>query len=96
MTTAETAGRLTGVAPGILDKERTIAAAGFNRWLVPMRVMLIMRPACVPPLRPPRKRKGCRWRCQRSRDWARRRELLSGRQLRGGRSDALLPKKSSG
>jgi MFS family permease len=41
MTTAETAGRLTGVAPGILDKERTIAAAGFNRWLVPPAALCI-------------------------------------------------------
>ena len=33
MTTAETAGRLIGVAPGILDKERTIAAASApNQW----------------------------------------------------------------
>jgi MFS family permease len=41
MTTAETAGRLTGVAPGILDKEWTIAAAGFNRWLVPPAALCI-------------------------------------------------------
>jgi MFS family permease len=41
MTTAEIAGRLTGVAPGILDKERTIAAAGFNRWLVPPAALCI-------------------------------------------------------
>jgi MFS family permease len=41
MTTAETAGRLTGVAPGVLDKERTIAAAGFNRWLVPPAALCI-------------------------------------------------------
>jgi MFS family permease len=41
MTTAETAGRLIGVAPGILDKERTIAAAGFNRWLVPPAALCI-------------------------------------------------------
>ena len=41
MTTAETARRLTGVAPGILDKERTIAAAGFNRWLVPPAALCI-------------------------------------------------------
>src|SRR6476660_464664 len=41
MTTAETAGRLTGVAPGVLDKEWTIAAAGFNRWLVPPAALCI-------------------------------------------------------
>jgi MFS family permease len=41
MTTAEAAGRLTGVAPGILDKEWTIAAAGFNRWLVPPAALCI-------------------------------------------------------
>ena len=41
MTTAETAGRLIGVAPGILDKEWTIAAAGFNRWLVPPAALCI-------------------------------------------------------
>jgi MFS family permease len=41
MTTAEIAGRLTGVAPGILDKEWTIAAAGFNRWLVPPAALCI-------------------------------------------------------
>jgi MFS family permease len=39
MTTAETAGRLTGVAPGILDKERAIAS--FNRWLVPPAALCI-------------------------------------------------------
>ena len=41
MTTAETAGRLIGVAPGILDKERIIAQAGFNRWLVPPEALCI-------------------------------------------------------
>jgi MFS family permease len=41
MTTAETAGRLIGVAPGILDKERIIAQAGFNRWLVPPAALCI-------------------------------------------------------
>ena len=41
MTAAETAGRLIGVAPGILDKERIIAQAGFNRWLVPPAALCI-------------------------------------------------------
>jgi MFS family permease len=42
MATAETAGTLTGTAgAGFLDKERTIAAAGFNRWLVPPAALCI-------------------------------------------------------
>jgi hypothetical protein len=30
-----TVGASSGGTPGLLDKERTIAAPGFNRWLVP-------------------------------------------------------------
>src|SRR5215813_9244988 len=42
MATAETtAGTVTGAPAGILDKERTIAAAGFNRWLVPPAALCI-------------------------------------------------------
>jgi MFS family permease len=41
MTTIEGAGTLTGAGLGILDKERTIATAGFNRWLVPPAALCI-------------------------------------------------------
>jgi MFS family permease len=42
MATADTAGTMTGTAgAGFLDKERTIAAAGFNRWLVPPAALCI-------------------------------------------------------
>src|SRR3974390_1686225 len=41
MATAETGGTMTGAGVGILDKERTIAAAGFNRWLVPPAALCI-------------------------------------------------------
>src|SRR5215813_6804995 len=42
MATAETtAGGITGAGAGLLDKERTIAAAGFNRWLVPPAALCI-------------------------------------------------------
>ena len=41
MATADTAGTMTGNGVGILDKERTIAAAGFNRWLVPPAALCI-------------------------------------------------------
>src|SRR5215468_5052962 len=40
MTTADTTFAPTS-APGILDKERTIATAGFNRWLVPPAALCI-------------------------------------------------------
>ena len=40
MTTADTTFAPSG-APGILDKERTIATAGFNRWLVPPAALCI-------------------------------------------------------
>ena len=36
-----TRGELTHPAPGLLDKERTIAAPGFNRWLVPPAALAI-------------------------------------------------------
>src|ERR1700754_2527382 len=35
MTTISSTGSVTGGGTGFLDKERTIATAGFNRWLVP-------------------------------------------------------------
>jgi MFS family permease len=41
MTTIERAGTITGGGAGILDKERTIATAGFNRWLVPPAALCI-------------------------------------------------------
>src|ERR1051325_6064682 len=41
MATAATAGTMTGADTGFLDKERTIAVAGFNRWLVPPAALCI-------------------------------------------------------
>src|SRR5215468_3980358 len=42
MATADTAGTMTGApGAGFLDKERTIAVAGFNRWLVPPAALCI-------------------------------------------------------
>jgi MFS family permease len=41
MASAETAGTMTGAAGGILDREHTIARAGFNRWLVPPAALCI-------------------------------------------------------
>jgi MFS family permease len=41
MTTVSSAGTLSGIGGGILDKERTIAKAGFNRWLVPPAALCI-------------------------------------------------------
>jgi MFS family permease len=41
MATVESAGRLSGAGAGILDRERTIATAGFNRWLVPPAALCI-------------------------------------------------------
>jgi len=41
MTTLEGAGRLSGARPGLLDRERIIATAGFNRWLVPPAALCI-------------------------------------------------------
>jgi MFS family permease len=41
MTTIESAGRISGAGAGLLDRERTIAAAGFNRWLVPPAALCI-------------------------------------------------------
>jgi MFS family permease len=41
MTTVEEAGTVSGAAPGILDKSRTVATAGFNRWLVPPAALCI-------------------------------------------------------
>jgi MFS family permease len=41
MTTISSAGTVSGAGAGFLDKERTIAAAGFNRWLVPPAALCI-------------------------------------------------------
>ncbi|QOZ27753.1 OFA family MFS transporter [Bradyrhizobium sp. CCBAU 51753] len=41
MTTMSSAGTVSGAGAGFLDKERTIAAAGFNRWLVPPAALCI-------------------------------------------------------
>lgn len=41
MTTMSSAGRVSAAGAGILDKERTIATAGFNRWLVPPAALCI-------------------------------------------------------
>jgi MFS family permease len=41
MTTIESAGRISSAGAGILDRERTIATAGFNRWLVPPAALCI-------------------------------------------------------
>src|SRR5262245_18801922 len=41
MATAETAGTLSGAGAGILDREHTVAKAGFNRWLVPPAALCI-------------------------------------------------------
>jgi len=41
MATVESAGTITGGGAGFLDRERTIATAGFNRWLVPPAALCI-------------------------------------------------------
>jgi MFS family permease len=41
MATAETAGSVSGAGAGILDREHTVARAGFNRWLVPPAALCI-------------------------------------------------------
>jgi MFS family permease len=41
MATIESAGTMSGVGAGILDREHTIAKAGFNRWLVPPAALCI-------------------------------------------------------
>src|ERR1700757_5361594 len=41
MTTISSPGTMSGAGAGFLDKERTIAAAGFNRWLVPPAALCI-------------------------------------------------------
>ena len=41
MTTLDSAGRVPGVTAGLLDRERIIASAGFNRWLVPPAALCI-------------------------------------------------------
>jgi MFS family permease len=41
MATADTAGTMAGAGAGILDREHTIAKAGFNRWLVPPAALCI-------------------------------------------------------
>jgi MFS family permease len=41
MTTISSAGTMSGTGGGILDREHTIAKAGFNRWLVPPAALCI-------------------------------------------------------
>jgi hypothetical protein len=41
MTTLEQADRSFASGPGLLDRERIIAKAGFNRWLVPPAALCI-------------------------------------------------------
>src|SRR6201997_3533783 len=41
MTTISSAGTMSGAGGGILDKERTVATAGFNRWMVPPAALCI-------------------------------------------------------
>jgi MFS family permease len=41
MATIDSARTMTGVGAGILDRERTIATAGFNRWLAPPAALCI-------------------------------------------------------
>jgi MFS family permease len=41
MATVDSAGTIAGVGSGILDREHTIAKAGFNRWLVPPAALCI-------------------------------------------------------
>src|ERR1700684_3510556 len=41
MTAISSAGTVPGAEAGILDRERTIAKAGFNRWLVPPAALCI-------------------------------------------------------
>src|SRR4051794_23237147 len=41
MATYEGAGTMSGAGAGILDREHTIAKAGFNRWLVPPAALCI-------------------------------------------------------
>src|SRR4051794_24589892 len=41
MASIESAGTLSGAGAGFLDRERIIATAGFNRWLVPPAALCI-------------------------------------------------------
>lgn len=41
MTTMSSAGRVSAAGAGFLDKDHTIATAGFNRWLVPPAALCI-------------------------------------------------------
>src|ERR1700742_773003 len=41
MTIISGSGTMSGAGTGILDRERTIATAGFNRWLVPPAALCI-------------------------------------------------------
>src|SRR5260221_1715069 len=41
MATIQSAGTMSGAGLGILDREHTIAKAGFNRWLVPPAALCI-------------------------------------------------------
>src|SRR5215469_9466320 len=41
MATVDSAGAVAGAGVGILDREHTVAKAGFNRWLVPPAALCI-------------------------------------------------------
>ena len=41
MATMDSAGTMTSAGAGVLDRERTVATAGFNRWLVPHAALCI-------------------------------------------------------
>ena len=41
MTSISSAGTIPGAVTGFLDRERTIATSGFNRWLVPPAALCI-------------------------------------------------------
>src|ERR1700726_5247414 len=41
MATLDSTGTMSGAGLGILDREHTIAKAGFNRWLVPPAALCI-------------------------------------------------------
>jgi len=41
MTTISSTGSMSGAGAGLLDRERTVATAGFNRWMVPPAALCI-------------------------------------------------------
>ena len=48
MTSISSAGSIPGAGTGFLDKERTIATAGFNRWLVPPAALAFISASAWP------------------------------------------------